>query len=233
MMPTILCKCIKNLNMKTLKLSVLAFVLMFIQTNAAFPQAHIDSLRIIPSTPLNTDTVKIVAYTYQPSAPCRLEKHFITINPPQIYVQTHYPPGMLTVTCSSVDTIIAGVLTEGCYQLLFYMSDTALPITYDMDSLSFCVGTTSAIKSNTREETKISIFPNPCSGIAFITIDDAEFSALYDISICDLFGREIKKISQHDLKQLKISFENISPGIYFLKLIRNGSFIGCEKMILE
>jgi hypothetical protein len=90
------------------------------------------------------------------------------------------------------------------------------------DVWSFTVkGTQQSIDDELNSSTEITILPNPVSNYAFIKID-FPINTNYLFSVYDIRGNEIQSYVNHGVQGINdiiISTENISPGIYYCRII--------------
>ena len=80
-------------------------------------------------------------------------------------------------------------------------------------------GTTNSIEVVTPSEGDVSIFPNPTSGTCWIKLDDDPEG--YTVVLQDLNGRELSVINILS-KEQSVDLEGYAPGIYLLKLSKEG-----------
>ena len=81
-------------------------------------------------------------------------------------------------------------------------------------------------------DNKIKVFPNPNKG-AF-TINNESKNFIKHLKLYDTYGNEIKKITNNSrLITSPVQLENLSSGLYFLKLTSQEGFISTKKIIVE
>lgn len=221
------------LSYKTYNLAFVILLLACLLTIDIIAQPHIDSLKIIPSNPTNSDTVKLICYTFQTGAPCNLADYIVSINNSIITINTYYPPGPLAVLCNSIDTVVIGVLSTGCYEAQYFMTDTTVPVTYDIDTIYFCVQQSSGLQNNDYSEQRLKIYPNPFSKITTIFIDGELLTSPIEIRMYDIFGRVIKRIETIRNREINITRDNLIYGLYFIKVICEDKIICIRKTIIE
>ena len=86
---------------------------------------------------------------------------------------------------------------------------------------------------NTKPEHAFCIAPNPLKSANVVTINfEAELRS-YDLKVYDISGREVSYSgSKIDDKTLKIQFEKIPAGLYFIRLSGEGKTV-CRKLIVQ
>ena len=87
-------------------------------------------------------------------------------------------------------------------------------------------------KSNNTIGTPIfNIVPNPANNIIAITYLSYDNSAATNVSIMDLYGRTVKIVPIHDTNTT-IHITDLSSGVYFCQLARNGITIQTQKIVV-
>lgn len=92
------------------------------------------------------------------------------------------------------------------------------------------------LKISTPAKLTLNIFPNPfkTTTTIFIDIDDnVLLTSPLEIRMYDIFGREIKRIKKIRNKEIQITRDNLSGGLYFIKLIKDDKIIDNRKIIIE
>jgi type IX secretion system substrate protein len=76
------------------------------------------------------------------------------------------------------------------------------------------------------ERNEVSLFPNPCSLTLHIDLSHLKFLP-EQIAVIDLSGRTLKvqEINKNGQQTLSVNTDDLSPGIYFLKITANGKEI--------
>lgn len=218
--------------MKTHQLLFLTLLLTFFFTIDSIAQ-DIDSLKIIPSNPTTNNTIKVISYTTFTYGDCILGSSSVDIVDTNITVYTSYNTGLYPAICNSIDTLIIGILNAGIYELYCHLSDTAPPTTYDIDTIIFTVQQTGGLHPAGYTDQKINIYPNPFKTTATIFIDSGLLTSPLEIRIYDIFGREIRRISRIRKKEIQITKDNLTGGLYFIKVIRDDKIIDSRKIIIE
>jgi hypothetical protein len=83
------------------------------------------------------------------------------------------------------------------------------------------------------EMTKIHIFPNPGTGLFYLTSFEIDFSQT-NLRLTDLSGREIDfKFRMNDINYVEVVLLNASPGVYFVYVFDNltGKSVGYSRLI--
>ena len=81
---------------------------------------------------------------------------------------------------------------------------------------------------------KISIYPNPFSAGAYISVEHQEFVIHeWSLEIFDVIGRPVRNLAVKRSERIWFDPQNIKPGVYFYQVLRKGSIIGSGKLILQ
>ncbi len=213
--------------MKAIKLKqILIPGLLFFsqQTFAQLPA--IDSLKIIPETPVAGDEIKLICYATFPSGGCDLMDHSIIIQGNQITVTLEYMPGAATYICHAVDTISLGNLEPDNYVLRANVTIQPQDEIVDSDTIAFPVNTA----LNTYNNGKIpglALYPNP-------------FNDEIQIETNTLIEKiEISSVSRLQIFLTKdglnpgniISVSDLENGVYILVLTDNQGNKHTERII--
>ena len=87
-----------------------------------------------------------------------------------------------------------------------------------------------AVRNESNLVNSFSIFPNPFSNETTLKIDQELKNAT--ISIINTFGQQVKQISGFSGSEIKLHRENLSEGIYFLRLMQENNVISTCKLIV-
>jgi hypothetical protein len=91
-----------------------------------------------------------------------------------------------------------------------------------------CHITQVGIRDRQDEKEKIQLVPNPVSGHSQITVPDSK--TVKSIYLMDVFGNTIQELPSNTSS---ISRENLSPGIYFLRVATSeGEILNCRFIVL-
>jgi acetyl esterase/lipase len=131
---------------------------------------------------------------------------------------------------SSTFTLVKGKVHADPY--FFFPAQKSKYLTFLNSVLHPCITTTS-VNDNYKDEIKFEVFPNPCSADCTIKFKNYKAGDEYEIVLYDSFGSEIKRITKIKTEELPLRNIPTSPGIYFLKAIKNGQKIETEKLIIE
>ena len=78
------------------------------------------------------------------------------------------------------------------------------------------------------------IYPNPSHDFISIELNKNIVHLINYISITDINGREIKRVSNLNYENEQINISNFSSGIYFIKVFNEyGALLGKEKLIIQ
>jgi hypothetical protein len=74
------------------------------------------------------------------------------------------------------------------------------------------------------------IYPNPFSRATTVQFN----TVLVDASICiyNAFGQIVKQVNNVSGKEINLYVDNLSSGVYFLRLTQNNKILGAEKLVL-
>ena len=80
------------------------------------------------------------------------------------------------------------------------------------------------------EEVEIRVFPNPAHGVCHVTFPVAKDGKAYTVRLMDIFGNTV---STHTFSSGDgdISLDGISPGVYWVQLMKDGNPLGLKKLI--
>jgi hypothetical protein len=112
------------------------------------------------------------------------------------------------------------------FDMLCFSKNTDL---YLMNPLfDACHITQVGIRDRQDEKEKIQLVPNPVSGHSQITVPDSK--TVKSIYLMDVFGNTIQELPSNTSS---ISRENLSPGIYFLRVATSeGEILNCRFIVL-
>jgi len=99
------------------------------------------------------------------------------------------------------------------------------------------IGEESALFSPSESASKLSIYPNPTSGIAVIELENlAEMNV--EVKLVNILGAEVMNLFEGEIVSNYYSIEGVDlshleTGIYFVKVVANGNIVTTEKLILN
>jgi hypothetical protein len=220
--------------MKTHQLTLATLLLIFFLTgNLKAQPPTIDSLKIIPANPTANDIVKIIAFTSWYINPCTLTSYSLNDTNNQITVIAIHSGAGIFMPCSSIDTLTIGVLNAGNYELTYNLADTFWTVIYDIDTIIFTVQQASGLQQIDNSDQRIKVYPNPFSTSTTIFIDDKLLTSTIEIRMYDIFGREIKRMTKTKNKEITITKDNLTGGLYFIKIMQNDKIIDSKKIIID
>ncbi len=82
-------------------------------------------------------------------------------------------------------------------------------------------------------KTELQLYPNPFSTTATLILPAETNLDACEVSIYDVFGKQVRVISKPEQYTLEIERKDMSPGIYFIKVISGGMENQVVKMIVE
>ncbi|MES2565561.1 MAG: T9SS type A sorting domain-containing protein [Bacteroidota bacterium] len=80
------------------------------------------------------------------------------------------------------------------------------------------------------QNSKVKMYPNPCTTSAVIKMDRALHNA--ELTIMDLYGREVKHLKHIEGLTINFSRENMVNGIYVIRLTEDHKTIMCSKLVV-
>ena len=207
-------------------------VLIFIATSLLgfnFINAQtIDSMRVLPSSPNSTDTVRLICYTTFLYSPCILDSAQINVSGFQINICGYYRTGIGSTICHRKDTILIGSFVAGSYQLIYCgRRDTSM--LFDIDTLNFSISLTNILETSITENHFV-LFPNPFNDFTHFKTDipnlpDVEFV------IFDVIGNEIRRNNIRN--QDNIIFKNdLAKGVYSYKVLCHNTCLYIGKFVI-
>jgi len=133
-----------------------------------------------------------------------------------------------------------GYTTIGSYLVCLSITDSAgCQSTYcdsinSVDTINIMNPVLAGIQAITKNQNNIvSLYPNPFSNTCTIRIDGNNLSNA-EFNVYDLLGQEIKSISIGNNKEITLSRDNLSSGMYFYRLIQNKTeVISNGKFVIE
>ena len=92
----------------------------------------------------------------------------------------------------------------------------------------FCTLLTDIIK--TEEQEKLLVFPNPFSNQTTLRIDNSFNDAT--LTVYNLYGQQVKQIKNISGKSITFYRDNLSCGLYFLRLTRENKTLATDKLVI-
>jgi choice-of-anchor B domain-containing protein len=123
------------------------------------------------------------------------------------------PSATMQIKISTSDAGPGGTIVEGGFDK-FYVYDSA----------TVAVG----VIENTEG---VSVFPNPFNSTAILQIQQ-NVNETSVLTLFDLFGREVKS-QRFTGRELKLTRNGLTPGVYFFKVVNKNEIIGSGKILVE
>lgn len=197
--------------MKIKPFIISAFLLLALNGFGQIP--GIDSVKILPATPLAGDEVRVICYTVFPSGDCEPGNHFVMQNGNQILLNIEYAPGMLSYICHHTDTLSLGNQNAGDYELVVNLIKQPMGYSVDLDTSYFTVGDALGLPSLSASD--LSVYPNPFN-------QELRVKAAVSIKkavICSLSGQNILTLNETVFKSGQpIPVPELKSGTYLLIL---------------
>lgn len=121
-------------------------------------------------------------------------------------------------------------------QVAFLMLDFK-SITYNMTfrfiswfNYSHIPSMITSVRSTMEDQSKIKIYPNPFNSSTTIQLKSSISNG--ELNILNVFGQKIKTMSNISGDQIKIERDNLSSGIYLIRLTQDNKTITSEKIII-
>ncbi len=178
-------------------------------------------LRTVPSSPLSTDTVYVLADLQFPSSDCVLDTKSHQINGNTISASSHHCVGIATAICNATDTFKLGVLGSGSYTFSITLTNGGgqVPcspgiVISDMDTLTFSVQSSLGIKDVVLPS--FSVYPNPAQD--FVRLSDAYHPIAKTVKIVAVTGAVVV---ESDTPKEKIDVSGLTPGVYTIEIYHN------------
>jgi len=127
----------------------------------------IDSIKIIPSLPSNSDSVYFKSYTQPFSGDCSYDLNIDSINDDKIYISGKFDSNENCLTGYADDSIFIGIFFPGNYTVVYSLIDTSKLVQTSVYTIDFTVS------KPTRKMDSIKIIPS------LPTIDDPIYFRTY------------------------------------------------------
>lgn len=82
------------------------------------------------------------------------------------------------------------------------------------------------------EGDKMTIFPNPSSRIANITLKGTNRGNV-SLEVINLNGEVVQRIANNDSKSAEINTSEMRKGVYFVRYIRDGKVLETKRLLIE
>lgn len=120
---------------------------------------------------------------------------------------------------------LSGISTEGDYFLAFFENDGYNELS---DRFYFEVVNTLGVDSVEKEKNKITIYPNPSMGIAYIKAK----SEITQVEVYDMNGQLVNIQKQINQTTTTLNLKAVSKGMYIIKVQTNGTWVS-QKLLLK
>ncbi|ALO14102.1 hypothetical protein L21SP5_00423 [Salinivirga cyanobacteriivorans] len=215
--------------MKTLVLSSVLGLTIFLSTSLLAQLPSIDSLHILPNNPTAGEQTSLICYTTFPSGDCELNDHTVNILDTNIIVNLNFTVGDYTVICNSIDTLIIGNLNANNYMLIAELSQNLETTIYDIDTINFSIETV-GILENKIDENPFYIYPNPFTDRISIESNSA-LKNVSKVELISVYGQKIYTNDNINNIKTEIDTKNLIDGIYFLIITNEEQKYGIEKIV--
>lgn len=209
-------------------------ILFLLIANISLAQlGHIDSLKILPTVPVDYDSIKVQSYSTFSSGGCEIYKSRITYSEHNIIIEAYHRVGMLTVICHSNDMINIGKLNVGNYTIIYLLRDASSETIFDMKTKEFYVSSLPHVSDLRKPKIATRIYPNPFNSFTTISVDEKLVNPSLEIKIYNMLGEEVKVITNITSNEIKVDGSSLTNGLYFFNIINEGKTIDTEKVIIE
>lgn len=186
----------------------------------------IEEIYIVPENPGNTDEVWVVSRNFHPYSPCDLDTAIVSTSGSLIDVEARHNSGILTTTCTSLDSVFLGVFQDGAYQVVFTIYDNSGLIPFDSEIINFQIGDPSDISE--KRFRPFQVFPNP--GRDFVQING--IVSPIDFRIISVKNNTVK-LHQKLISDTQVDISQLSSGIYIIEFETGDGNLFREKLIIE
>ena len=149
----------------------------------------IDSIKIIPSLPSNSDSVYFKSYTQPFSGDCSYDLNIDSINDDKIYISGKFDSNENCLTGYADDSIFIGIFFPGNYTVVYSLIDTSKLVQTSVYTIDFTVS------KPTRKMDSIKIIPS------LPTIDDPIYFRTYSQPFSGdcLYGLSIDSLNSNTI----------------------------------
>jgi hypothetical protein len=195
----------------------------------------IDTFTLLPANPTTADTISVIVSSFFTSSGCDLCSSTVIPSSNSILVQGFYGIGILTATCSRVDTFKIDPLPAGDYEIDFDQETGSLPCsgTFSFEnfaSTTIKVTTFVGINENNREH-NFSVYPNPVNNkelhLDYLKGDLTEARVI----ILNLQGQVVKEFT--GLAKQNVLDMDMASGLYFYQILNAGKQIQNGKIVVQ
>ncbi len=134
-----------------------------------------------------------------------------------------------------IDTnLMLTLVSDSGYIALRYKTIGAAWWTPKVDNIDVRLNSGASIVENLNPERgMVTVFPNPFKTKTMVFVDDKLLDLGVEIKMYDIFGREIRKMSNVRKNENIITRDNLINGIYFIKVMIGETVIDTKKLIVE
>jgi len=182
----------------------------------------LDSIKIIPSSPTDKDSIIIIAYSKGFSGDCTFLLITDSINEKKLYLSGKYNSNNKCGILTGVeDSLGLGKFPIGNYLIDLSVIDTHGTFPNKAYSIDFTVTEFTGIRNFNN---KIKIYPNPCDNFINIKSLSGDINDLH-IQLFNSIGQlEYEEYTGKQHEEIIIDMSIYKKGIYFLKVADNVAF---------
>jgi hypothetical protein len=193
-----------------------------------------DNVTILPYHYTLNDTLKVVIPFHTSSASVELWRN-VNIHTDQITISACYLDLAFAVVTNYLDTIVLGILPEGCYNLTLnaYCSHDTICTYADTTTLTqqFCNPDTITSINKMNMGNFFEISPNPFTQSTQITLPQTYHNIV--LAVCDIQGKLLAQQQYKDCSQIQLNRNQLSNGLYFLKLTLDDKEVETGKIVIR
>jgi len=191
---------------------------------------YIGNVTILPYFSTIDDTIKVVVPFSTSTGSVELWRN-VNIDSNQITLSACYIGLPFTVVTNYLDTIVLGILPLGNYNIVVnkYCSNDTICSYSDTVSKTIQLDITTNITKFSNNVKSIS--PNPFSQSTQITLNQKYHSIA--LVVYDIQGKQVAQQQYADCDKIQLSRNQLSNGLYFLKLTLDDKSVETGKMVIS
>lgn len=195
----------------------------------------INSIKISPTYPTNTDTILIITSTTTANLSIPLSYNY-NLNSDSIKLAACYFEGMLPSLKTYFDTTVVGMLASGFYHVNYHAflssaSTSCEVIDSNSMKISFFVAASSGIENYKMKEDFFCIFPNPFTSQTNFQTEHSFHNATFVVE--NYLGQTVGEIKDVSGKTVTLTNENLPVGLYLVRLVQDNKIIATKKLLLS
>ncbi len=190
----------------------------------------INSIQINPPMPTTADSISLIYSADFPASGCDILGYLVNISEHTITINATHELGILTVICTSVQTIPIGLLPEGNYTLTLNLF---IPGSNTSQSMSFNVTGPVNFTEQTTSDHSFQVFPNPSYDHLQIKTPASSENDNISLLIFNSIGLEVFRSENIPEDFILIDISEIPKGQYYLRILRNQQVLENKTLIFN